>query len=151
VDVLLTRWAIAGDMVERGGDSIMLAKGNQARPAPRHPPGLLRGPRLGRDEGNHRDGLGLAPVCHLERHVTSTTTGEPHHAVGYGVSSRGPDRADPERVRAGVRGPWQIATKVHGVCEVTCDADRSPVRGGRPPRYGAAMVSWSPDRHHPRP
>ena len=56
----------------------------------------------------------------------------------YGVTSLGPHQAGPERLLSLVRQHWQIENNVHGVRDVTFDADRSQVRCGSIPQVLAA-------------
>ena len=66
-------------------------------------------------------------------------TGQERVEVVYGVTSLGPERATPERLLAWVRGQGQMENKSHGVRDVTCDEDRSPVRCGTIPQVMAAL------------
>jgi hypothetical protein len=65
--------------------------------------------------------------------------GEPRHDVVSGVTSLSREQADPARLRGLVRQPWQLENQVHGVREVTCEEDRSPVRCGSIPPVMAAF------------
>ena len=57
----------------------------------------------------------------------------------YGVTSRHPERASPERLLALVRGQWQIENQSHWVRDVTFDEDRSQVRCGSIPQVMTAL------------
>jgi hypothetical protein len=83
-------------------------------------PGLAQGVALGRD--------GLTPA----------TTAERVEGV-YGGTSLSPARGPPARLLALVRGHWQMENKSPWVRAVTCDADRSPLRGGNLPQGMAAL------------
>jgi predicted transposase YbfD/YdcC len=163
VDALLTQRTIAHRIVESGGDYVMLVKGNQAQLQQDihlvfHDPSAVAEARAaietvesghGRIEGRrltastalagYSDWPGLAQVFALERHVTSKKRGEQHHEVVYGITSLGPDRADPARLLHWVRAHWQIENRVHWVRDVTFDEDRSQVRRGSIPQVMAAF------------
>jgi len=66
-------------------------------------------------------------------------TGKKWVAVVYGGTRLRPEQAPPERLRALVRGQWQIENKAHGVRDVTFDEERSQGRGGNMPQVMAAL------------
>jgi predicted transposase YbfD/YdcC len=82
---------------------------------------------------------GLAQGFALERSVITLKTGGVRSETVYGVTSLASQRAAPSRVRALVRGHWQIENQSPGVRDVTCDADRSQVRCGNIPQVMAAL------------
>ena len=102
----------------------------------------------------YSDWPGLAQVFSLERHVTSKKRGAQRHEVVYGITSLGPDRADPACLLHVVRGHWPIENRVHWVRDVTFDEDRSQVRCGPIPQVRAAfrntaigLMHWAGETH----
>jgi hypothetical protein len=59
--------------------------------------------------------------------------------AAYAVTSLTPERADPARLLALVRGQWEIENRLHWVRDVTFDEDRSQVRTGHAPRVMATL------------
>jgi predicted transposase YbfD/YdcC len=163
VDALLTQRALAPQIVEGGGDYVMVVKGNQ--PQLHHDIHLLfqdpdsqAEPRVAAetvDVGHGRieqrrltastalvgynDWPGLAQVFQLERHVTLKASRAQRDEVVYGVTSLRPEQAGPERLLGLVRQHWQIENQLHWVRDVTFDEDRSQVRGGCIPQVMAAF------------
>jgi predicted transposase YbfD/YdcC len=163
MDALLTQRSIAQQIVEAGGDSVMVVKENQ--PQLREdiatvcalPPivgetrtvaqtvdcshGRIEQRRLHTSDVlvGYSDWPGLAQVFHLERQVRNKKTGEVREEVVAGVTSLAPERADAARVLALVRGHWPIENKSHWVRDVTFDEDRSQVRCGNIPQIMAAL------------
>ena len=82
---------------------------------------------------------GLAQVFQLERQVIRKKTGEERYEVVYGVSRLVAERTTPSQLLALVRGQWQIEHRSPWVRDVTCDEDRSQVRGGSIPQVMAAL------------
>jgi hypothetical protein len=131
-DALLTQRQIAQQIVEAGGDYVMVVKANQPqlwediatvfvlapiageqRPAAAPlalGPGRIEQRRLQTSNvlAGYSDWPGLAHVFHLERQVISTKTGEVREDVVAGVTSLAPERADAARLLTLVRGQWQI-------------------------------------------
>jgi predicted transposase YbfD/YdcC len=162
-EALRTQRAMAPQIVEAGGDSVLVVKANQPQwrediaPVCALPPLAAETRTVAQTvDGGHgrieprrlepRDGLvgssdwpGLAPVLQLERQVVSTKTGEGREAVVAGVTSLAPERADAARLLALVRGHWPIENPSHGVREVTFEEERSPVRCGNLPQVLAAL------------
>jgi predicted transposase YbfD/YdcC len=163
MDALLTQRQIAQQIVEAGGDYVMVVKANQ--PQLREdiatvfalPPIAAESRTVAQtvDGGHGRieqrrletsnvlvgysDWPGLAQVFHLERQVVSKKTGEVREEVVAGVTSLGPERADAARLLALVRGHWHIENQSHWVRDVTFDEDRSQVRCGNIPQVMAAL------------
>jgi predicted transposase YbfD/YdcC len=163
MDAWLTQRQIAQQIVDAGGDYVMVVKEN--------PPQLLddietvfalapvagerrtaaatldcghgRIEQRGRQTSNvlrgYRDWPGLAQVFHLERQVISKKTREVREEVVAGVTSLAPECADAARLLALVRGQWQIEHQSPWVRDVTCDEDRSQVRCGNIPQVMAAL------------
>jgi hypothetical protein len=162
MDALLTPRHIAQTIVDKGGDDGMIVKENQpqlradiALVFTLPPVGDRQAPARTVDLGHGRleqrnlttraalvgysDWPGLAQVFELGRHVMFPKTGKERVAVVYGVTSRRPERATPERLLALVRGQWQIENQSHWVRDVTFDEDRSQVRCGNIPQVMAAL------------
>jgi predicted transposase YbfD/YdcC len=163
MDALLTQRAIARQIVEAGGDYVLVVKDHQ--PQLREDiatvfalPPLATETRMvaqtvdgghGRIEQRrlqtsdvlvgYSDWPGLAQVFHLERQVGSKKTGEVREEVVVGVTSLAPQRADAARLLAVVRGHGHIENTSHWVRDVTFDEDRSQVRCGNIPQVMAAL------------
>jgi predicted transposase YbfD/YdcC len=163
MDALLTQREIAQQIVDAGGDYVMVVKENQ--------PQLLddietvfalppmsgerrtvaetldlghgrieqRGLRTSDVLRGYSDWPGLAQVFRLERQVIIKRTGEVRQEVVAGVTSLAPERADATRLLALVRGQWHIENQSHWVRDVTFDEDRSQVRCGNIPQVMAAL------------
>jgi predicted transposase YbfD/YdcC len=162
MDALLTQRHGAQTIVDKGGDYVMLVKEKQPQlradialvctlPPVGDCQAMARTVDLGHGRIAQRnlttraarvgysDWPGLAQVFELGRHVMLQKTGEERVEVVYGVTSLSAERATPERLRALVRGQWQIENQSHGVREVTFDEDRSQVRCGNIPQVMAAL------------
>lgn len=74
----------------------------------------------------------------LERSGIINPTGEVQAETVYGMTSLASHQATLSRLLELVRGPWQIENHSHGVRDVTCDNDRSPIRCGPMPQVMAA-------------
>jgi predicted transposase YbfD/YdcC len=163
MDALLTQRPIAQQIVEAGGNYVMVVKANQ--PQLREdittvfalPPivgetrmvaetvdyghGRIEQRRLSTSDVlvGYSDWPGLAQVFQLERQVITKKTGEVREEVVAGVTSLPPARADAARLLRLVRSHWHIENKAHWVRDVTFDEDRSPVRCGNLPQVMAAL------------
>jgi hypothetical protein len=82
---------------------------------------------------------GLAPVFQLVRQVLRKKTGALREEVVAGVTRLAAERADVARLMTLGHRHWHIANKSHGVRDVTCDEDLSPVRCGNIPQVMAAL------------
>jgi predicted transposase YbfD/YdcC len=158
MDALLTQRAIAQQIVDKGGDYVMVVKDNQPQfredieTVFAHAPiveetrtvaetvdcghGRIEQRRLQTSDvlEGYSDWPGLAQVFQLERQVIIKKTGEVRGEVIAGVTSLDPDRADAARVLVLVRGHWSIENQSHWVRDVTFDEDRSQVRCGNIPQ-----------------
>jgi predicted transposase YbfD/YdcC len=163
MDALLTQRQIAQQIVDAGGDYVMVVKANQPQLLEDIETVFALAPIAGErrtaaetlDLGHGRieqrglqtsnvlrgysDWPGLAQVFQLERQVISKKTGEVREEVVAGVTSLAPERADAARLLALVRGQWQIENQSHWVRDVTFDEDRSQVRCGNIPQVMAAL------------
>jgi predicted transposase YbfD/YdcC len=163
MDALLTQRQIAQQIVDAGGDYVMLVKENQPQLLEDIQTVFALAPIAGEqrtaaetlDLGHGRieqRGLqtsavlvgysnwpGLAQVFQVERQIMIKKTGEVREEVVAGVTSLAPARADAARLLALVRGHWQIENQSHWVRDVTFDEDRSQVRGGNIPQVMAAL------------
>jgi len=59
--------------------------------------------------------------------------GEYFCEIAYGVTSRTPEQADPQRVLATNRGHWSIENSCHYLIDWNYDEDRSRIRTGHGP------------------
>jgi predicted transposase YbfD/YdcC len=79
--------------------------------------------------------LGQAFV--IERHATEKKTGISSCEIAYGITSRPPEQADPQRVLKVNRGHWTIENSCHYIIDWNYDEDRSRIRTG----YGPENVT----------
>ena len=68
----------------------------------------------------------------IERHVTKKKTGATSREIAYGLTSRTPEQADPQRVLQVNRGHWVIES-CHYMIDWNYDEDRSRIRTGHGP------------------
>jgi predicted transposase YbfD/YdcC len=163
MDALLTQRQIAQQIVDAGGDYVMVVKENQPQllediatvfelaPVAGERRAVATTLDLGHGRIEQRrlqtsnvlkgysDWPGLAQVFQLERQVISKKTGEVREETVAGVTSLAPERADAARLLALVRGHWSIENRSHWVRDVTLDEDRSQVRCGHIPQIMAAL------------
>src|SRR5499427_5222359 len=163
MDALLTQRQIAQQIVDAGGDYVMVVKENQPQLLEDITTVFALAPMAGEqrtaaatvDLGHGRieqgglqtstilagysDWPGLAQVFRRERQVILKKTGEVREEVVAGVTSLVPERADAARLLALVRGQWQIENQSHWVRDVTFNEDRSQVRCGHIPQVMAAL------------
>jgi len=69
----------------------------------------------------------------VERHCIEKKTGETSREIAYGLSSRTPEQADPQRVLKVNRGHWTIENSCHYILDWNYDEDRSRIRTGHGP------------------
>ncbi len=69
----------------------------------------------------------------VERHCTEKKTGETSREIAYGLTSRTPQQADPQRVLKVNRGHWTIENSCHYILDWNYDEDRSRIRTGHGP------------------
>ena len=163
VDALLTQREVAQTIIERGGDYVMIVKGNQPNLQEEiatvfadtrvvaetiesaetvdvgH--GRIEQRRLTASTvlAGYSDWPGLAQVFEVERLVMIKKSGEQRAEVVYGMSSLVRERAGAEQLLELVRSHWHIENKSHHVRDVTFDEDRSQVRSGNIPQVMAAL------------
>jgi predicted transposase YbfD/YdcC len=73
----------------------------------------------------------------VERHSTEKKTGICSCEIAYGITSRPPEQADPQRVLQVNRGHWTIENCCHYILDWNYDEDRSRIRTG----YGPENVT----------
>ena len=69
----------------------------------------------------------------IERQVTAKKTGETSREIAYGLTSRTPEQAGPQRVLKVNRGHWTIENSCHYILDWNYDEDRSRIRTGYGP------------------
>jgi predicted transposase YbfD/YdcC len=69
----------------------------------------------------------------IERETTNKKTGKTSCEIAYGITSRTPEQANPERVLITNRGHWCIENSCHYVIDWNYDEDRSRIRTGYGP------------------
>lgn len=74
----------------------------------------------------------VGQVFCIERECVEKKTGKRSCEIAYGITSRTPQEAPPERVLATNRGHWTIES-VHNIIDWNFDEDRSRIRTGHGP------------------
>ena len=69
----------------------------------------------------------------IERQFINKKNGKSSCEVAYGVTSRTPEQADPQRVLKVNRGHWTIENSCHYILDWNYDEDRSRIRTGYGP------------------
>ncbi len=69
----------------------------------------------------------------VERQAVEKKTGEISSEIAYGITSRPPEEANPQRVLKVNRGHWVIENRCHYILDWTFDEDRSRIRTGYGP------------------
>ena len=163
MDALLTQRAIASQIVNQGGDYLMVVKENQAEllkwisalfeqtiwlregvetaEAKDAAHGRIETRKLSASSALNDHGLwpGLERVLKIERSVMEKKSGRKRQEVVYGVTSLTRERASAEKLLKMSRQHWHIENKSHWVRDVTFDEDRSQVRCGSIPQIMAAF------------
>ena len=151
VDALLTQRQVSQDIIDGGGDYVMIVKENQEAllddvktvfdgPCSHL---MMKWSDKTIDIGHVRieerfltssdelkcysDWAGLDQVFELTRTIVTKKTGEVSKETVYGITSLSPEEASPKRLLDLVRSHWHIENKVHWVRDVTFDEDRSQV------------------------
>ncbi len=163
MDALLTQRQIARNILDRGGDYLMVVKANQGellkwvsavfeqsiwlREAVQTAEmkdaahGRIETRKLSSSSSLSDHGLwpGLEQVLMIEREVIEKKSGKVRQEVTYGVTSLRRERASAEQLLKMARQHWHIENKQHWVRDVTYDEDRSQVRCGSIPQVMAAL------------
>lgn len=162
VDALMTQREVAQTIVNKEGDYVMMAKGNQPtlqqditflfypqQPWPL-PQTVVETWEKGHGRREYRrlavidlakgylDWPGAKQVFQIERR-RQPKSGKCSHEIVYGVTSLSVEKASPERLMRLIRGHWTIENRSHWVRDVTFDEDRSQVRVGHTPQVMAAF------------
>lgn len=159
-DALFCQTALCQQVVQAGGDYLLVVKDNQPTlhadlrllfdPPPYPAPLPLADRRTTRtiDTGHGRrpevreliastdlagylDWPGVAQVLRIER--TWRDHGQPKRAVHYAITSLPPDRGTPERLLVLKRGHWLIENRLHWRKDVTFGEDASLIHAGQGP------------------
>ena len=69
----------------------------------------------------------------IQRESINKKTGEYSCEIAYGITSRTPEKAAPQRVLATNRGHWSIENSCHYIIDWNYDEDRSRIRKGHGP------------------
>ncbi len=69
----------------------------------------------------------------VQREFTDEKTGKDSCEVAYGITSRPPEQANPQRVLATNRGHWSIENSCHYIIDWNYHEDRSRIRTGHGP------------------
>jgi len=69
----------------------------------------------------------------IQREATDKKTDEYSCEIAYGITSRPPEQADPQRVLATNRGHWAIENSCHYIIDWNYDEDRGRIRTGHGP------------------
>ena len=163
LDALHTRAELAQEIVEAGGDYLMVVKGNQ--PSLQEDIALVfaeaellaetiteavttdaHGGRIETRQLRAATALsdylawpGHAQVLEMKRLVRNKKSGKERAEVVYGITSLGPQRATAAQLMKLWREHWHIENKLHWVRDVTFDEDRSQARAGHTPQVMAAI------------
>ena len=69
----------------------------------------------------------------VQREFTDKKTGKDSCEIAYGITSRPPEQANPQRVLATNRGHWTIENSCHYIIDWNYHEDRSRIRTGHGP------------------
>jgi predicted transposase YbfD/YdcC len=69
----------------------------------------------------------------IERHCIEKKSGKYSLEIAYGITSRPPEQANPQRVLKTNRGHWSIENCCHYIIDWNYDEDRSRIRKGHGP------------------
>jgi predicted transposase YbfD/YdcC len=179
-DALLTQRALAEYLVsDRNAHYVFTVKGNQPRLLkdlqlffqdrdPDKPHYVLQSPPdHGRIETRkiwtttelnaYVDFPHLGQAFLIERHSIVKKTGKVSLDVAYGITSRSPQQADPQRLLLVNRGHWTIENSCHYILDWNYDEDRSRISTGYGPenmtrlrRFAVGLIKSKGVRSVPR-
>jgi len=155
MDALLTQRKVAQQVIEGGGNYVMIVKGNQPQLLS-IVEGALQGVQFHSQQASQAKSLdshhgrieereivvssvlskqeevwpGLEQIFELKRHRVEKKSGKESVEVVYGVTSLSGEKASAEDLLRIVRGHWQIENRSHWVRDVTYGEDHSQVRAG---------------------
>jgi predicted transposase YbfD/YdcC len=155
LDALLTQRKVAQQVIEGGGNYVMMVKGNQPQLLS-IVEGALQGvafhcqqARRARSVDSHHGRIeeraivvssvlsgqqeiwpGLQQIFQIKRHRIEKKSGKESVEEVYGVTSLSCEKASAEELLRMVRGHWQIENRSHWVRDVTFGEDNSQVRVG---------------------
>jgi predicted transposase YbfD/YdcC len=75
----------------------------------------------------------IAQAFIIQRESIEKKTGESSSDISYGITSRSPEQADPQRLLASNRGHWCIENSCHYILDWNYDEDRCRIRTGYGP------------------
>jgi predicted transposase YbfD/YdcC len=163
MDALLTQRKVAQDILDGGGDYVMIAKENQqkllddVKTAFYGPCSHLlekesaetldvghgrieeRSITVCAELSGYSDWPGLEQVFELTRKTTIKKTGKEREETVYGITSLTPGEANATRLLEIIRCHWHIENKSHWVRDVTLGEDASQVHCGNAPQVMAAL------------
>ena len=82
-------------------------------------------------------------VFRLERERIILKTGKKEQETVYGITSLGPEKADPARLLSLNRGQWSIENSEHYVRDMAYDEDRQQIRTKNGPQVMAALRNFA--------
>jgi predicted transposase YbfD/YdcC len=165
MDALLTQRAIAQQVLDQGGDYLMVVKRNQGHlwwsirllfddpPAPREEDDRLRYRYSEKGHGrletrtlvssaalsDYLDWPGVGQVMQRTYRCVQTRTGRVSEEVTYGLTSLSRERAGPQQLEALWRGHWTIENRDHYVRDETLGEDRCQMHSGQGAQALAAL------------
>lgn len=163
VDALLTQKNIAREILNQGGDYLMIVKGNQeqlrtdiqdlfahAEALPKisatvqtldigHGRIVKRQLTASSLLNDYLQWPGVQQVLRIDRDCTHKKSGKHTQETVYGITSFAAETAGPTMLLHLARQHWHIENKSHWVRDVTFDEDRSQVRCGNIPQVMAAL------------
>lgn len=163
MDALLTQRTIAQEIINRGGDYLMVVKENQPQlledlricfreePLPDEVRGVARETNKshGREEvreivtsaalKDYLDWPGAAQVMRIQRTITTSKSGATRTEEVYAITSLSPERGRPADLLSANRGHWGIENRLHWVRDVTFEEDHCPVCKKNAPQAFAAL------------